>query len=167
MKHEITEEEYQAVIKAEKATQNKRIAKKLRVIRLRYEGYTNQEIGQMVDLHKDRVHHIVSEFKFQGLDEFVRCKYSGNNHNMSYAEEQAILDSFSEKAQQGQLTNVQEIKAAFDAKLGRDTGRGYIYMLLKRHGWRRINPRPKHPKSASAEACEASKKLTLVWQKSS
>jgi hypothetical protein len=76
---------------------------------------------------------------------------------MSYAEEQAILDSFSEKAQLGQLTNVQEIKAAFDAKLGRDTGRGYIYMLLKRHGWRRVKPRPKHPKAASAEACDASK----------
>lgn len=166
MRYEITKSEYEVVVRAEKATQNKRIAQRLRVIRLRYEGYTNKEIGEMVDLHKDRVSHIVSEFKSQDFDEFIRYKYGGNNHNMSYEEEQAILDSFVDKAELGQLTSVKEIKAAFDEKLGRDTGRGYIYMLLKRHGWRRVKPRPKHPKSASAEACEASKKLTLVWKKS-
>lgn len=45
MKHEITQAEYEAVVKAEKTTQNKRIARKLRVIRLRYEGYGNQATG--------------------------------------------------------------------------------------------------------------------------
>ncbi|HHT15161.1 MAG: hypothetical protein ACOX6G_03650 [Christensenellales bacterium] len=133
---------------------------------MRYEGYTNLSIGQMVDLHKDRVRHIVSEFKAQGIDEFIRCKYCGNHRSMSYEEELELLDSFAEKAQRGELTSVKEIKAAFDAKLGRDAGSGYIYMLLKRHGWRRIKPRPKQPKSANAEACDASKKLSLVWRKS-
>jgi transposase len=166
MKHEITQEEYESVVKAEKETQNKRISKKLRVIRLRYEGYSNQAIGQMVDLHKDRVRHIVSEFKAQGLEEFIRCKYVGNHRSMSYEEELEILDSFAEKAHLGQITSVQEIKAAFDSKLGRETSGGYIYMLLTRHGWRRVKPRPKHPKAASAEACEASKKLNHVWRKS-
>ena len=42
----------------------------------------------------------------------------------------------------------------------KDTGRGYIYMLLKRKGYRKVMPRSKHPKKAKEEAIEASKKLT-------
>ena len=53
---------------------------------------------------------------------------------MSYEEEQAILDIFTAKAEIGQIITVQGIKAEFDRRLGRDTGRGYIYMLLNRHG---------------------------------
>ncbi len=34
-------------------------------------------------------------------------------------------------------------------------------MVLKRKGWRKVMPRSKHPKKASPEAIEASKKLKL------
>lgn len=37
-KYEITAEEYTAVVKARKVTQNKRAARRLQVIELRYEG---------------------------------------------------------------------------------------------------------------------------------
>lgn len=70
---------------------------------------------------------------------------------MSYEEEQAILDIFTAKAEIGQIITVQGIKAEFDRRLGRDTGRGYIYMLLNRHGWRKIKLCPKHPERASDE----------------
>ena len=86
---------------------------------------------------------------------------------MTYEEEQAILDRFTEKAEAGQIITVKEIKSAFDEKLGKDTGRGYIYMLLARHKWRKIRPRPKHPKRTSDEEIAASKKLKPGWKKSS
>jgi hypothetical protein len=78
---------------------------------------------------------------------------------MSVAEEEEILDSFRKKAEAGQVIIAQEIKQAFDEKLGRDTGRGYIYMLLGRHNWRKVMPRSRHPKKADDETIEASKKL--------
>ena len=62
----------------------------------------------------------------------------------------------------GQEVTAKEIKAAFDEVRGKNTGSGYIYMLLKRHGWRKVMPRSKHPKAANEEACEASKKLNNV-----
>ena len=86
---------------------------------------------------------------------------------MSYKEEQEILDRFSEAAKAGHILTVKEMKAAFDEKLGRDTGRGYIYMVLDRHGWRKLKPRSKHPKKASDEEIAASKKLKPSWKKSS
>jgi transposase len=77
---------------------------------------------------------------------------------MSYEEEQEILDQFAGKAEKGQIITVKEIKAAFDEKIGKDTGRGYIYMLLERHGWRKLKPRSQHPQKASDEEIAASKK---------
>ena len=81
---------------------------------------------------------------------------------MSEAEEEEILSGFKAKAEAGQVFIAKDIKEAFDKKLGRDTGRGYIYMLLERHGWRKVMPRSKHPKKASKEAIEASKKLSVL-----
>lgn len=31
-------------------------------------------------------------------------------------------------------------------KIGRETGNSYIYTMLKRHGWRKVMLRAKHPK---------------------
>ena len=167
MAYQISEEEYQEIKAREKATRDKRISKRLKVLMLRYEGKSNPEIAAQLDISTDRLSHLISEYKHVGLDEYVRSKYTGNHRNMSYEEEQAILDSFSAKADAGQIITVKEIKAVFDEKLGRDTGRGYIYMLLERHGWRKLKPRSRHPKKASDEEIAASKKLKSNWKKSS
>ena len=78
---------------------------------------------------------------------------------MSVEEEEDILQQFRERAEAGQVVGAKEIKQVFDEKLGRDTGRGYIYMLLDRHKWRKVMPRSRHPKKADDETIEASKKL--------
>lgn len=167
MAYHITETEYKAIAEKEKKTRDKRISKRLKVLMLRYEGKSNPEIAAKLDISTDRLSHLISEYKRVGLEEYVRVKYTGNNRNMSYKEEQEILDRFSEAAKAGHILTVKEIKAAFDEKLGRDTGRGYIYMLLDRHGWRKLKPRSKHPKKASDEEIAASKKLKPSWKKSS
>ncbi|MDO5379082.1 MAG: winged helix-turn-helix domain-containing protein, partial [Clostridia bacterium] len=53
-----------------------------------------------------------------------------------------------------------KIKAVLDEACGKDTGRVYVYNVLKRHGWRKKMPRSRHLKAADHEA---SKKLTLVF----
>ena len=159
MAYRITKEEYEQIKAAEKRTQDKRISRQLKVLMLRYEGKSNPEIAEKLDISTDRISHLVSQFKRVGLEEFIRMKYTGHHWNMTYEEEQAILDRFTEQAEAGHIITVKEIKAAFDEKLGRDTGRGYIYMLLARHKWRKIKPRPKHPERASEEEITASKKL--------
>ena len=160
--HAITAEEYEKIVEAEKRTQDKQISRKLRVLMLRYEGLDNAEVGKRVGLCSVRVSQLVSEYKKTGLEKYTQKKYGGNHRNMSEAEEKEILSGFKAKAEAGQVVIAKEIKEAFDKKLGRDTGRGYIYMLLERHGWRKVMPRSKHPKKASKEAIEASKKLSVL-----
>ena len=167
MAYHITAEEYESIKKAEKETQNKHISKRLQVLMLRYEGKKNAEIAEKLDLSASRVGQLISEYKESGLDEYMRSKYAGNHRSMSYAEDEELLARFSEAAEEGKVITVKEIKAAFDEKLGKDTGRGYIYMLLQRHQWRKIKPRPKHPQQAGEEEIAASKKLKPRWTKSS
>ena len=53
-------------------------------------------------------------------------------------------------------------KTVLDEACGKNTGRVYVYNVLKRHGWSKKMPRSRHPKAADEEACEASKKLNPV-----
>ena len=157
----ITTEEYEKIKIASKKNKNKKLDRRLRVLMLRYEGHNNKEIAVMTSLNSGYISKICSEFKKQGIEKFLESKYKGNHRSMSYDEEQEILDVFTEKADKGQLVTVKEIKLAFDKKIGHDTGRGYIYMLLERHNWRKVMPRSKHPKKASEEEINSSKKLTI------
>ena len=89
----------------------------------------------------------------------MRNKYKGRQPVLPEAKEKEILERFRKEAESGHIVTAQDIKRAFDKERGKDTGRGYIYMVLKRHGWRQVMPRARHPKAASEEACDASKKL--------
>ena len=81
---------------------------------------------------------------------------------MSIAEEEALLEPFKKAAEVGQIVEVSEIKRAYEEAIGRslENNHGQIYNVLHRHGWRKVMPRSKHPKKASQEEIEASKKLT-------
>lgn len=158
----ITEEEYNHVKLLAKKNKNKRIDKRLKVIMLRYEGHKNKDIAVITGYNCKFLSELFSEFKKHGAEKYVESKYKGNHRSMSYDEEDEILNKFSEKAGKGQQITVKEIKAAFDEKIGHDTGSGYIYMVLKRHNWRKVMPRSKHPKKADEEEINSSKKLKLL-----
>lgn len=163
---QISEEEYEAVKALEKSTTDKKISKRLQVIMLRHKGLTVKEIHEKLDLHSSTISKICARYRQQGLEEFARNKYTSHSWAMTYEQEEEILRQFQERAEKGQQITVKDIKAAFDKVRGKDTGRGYIYMVLKRHGWRKVMPRSKHPKAADQEACEASKKLSPpYWTK--
>lgn len=166
-KIQISKEEYEEIKAYEKTVKDKKVSKRLQVLMLRYEGKTVEEIHEKLDLHVSSISKICSRYREQGLEEFARNKYTSHSWAMSYEEEEEILEAFREKAEQGHQITAMEIKAAFDEKRGKDTGRGYIYMLLERHGWRKVMPRSKHPKSADEEACEASKKLSPQYKNQS
>jgi hypothetical protein len=78
---------------------------------------------------------------------------------MTFEEETAFLAEFSGKAEKGQMVDVREIKLKYEEKVGHKIGSGQIYRVLNRHNWRKVKPCSRHPKKASPEAIEASKKL--------
>ena len=161
-KYMLSAEEYQAVLSAIKVNRDKLVDRRLRVLKYRYEGLSDQQIAEITGYHEKRISQICKEYKEQGLEVFAKKKYGGNHRSLSESEEREILAEFEKKAEAGQIITVHEIKEAFDKRLGKDTGRVYVYMVLRRHQWRKVMPRARHPKKASEEAIEASKKLTTM-----
>lgn len=163
---QIEEKEYERIREAEKQTKDKRVSRRLRILMMRYEGYKVREIAEIMGMRINSISQLCRRYREQGLDRFIENKYGGNHRALTEAEEEAILERFEKAAEAGQEVTAQEIKAAFDEVRGKDTGRGYIYMLLERHGWRKVMPRSRHPKAANEEACEASKKLKpACWKR--
>ena len=162
---QISEEEYEAIKEAEKGTNDKNVSRRLRVLMLRYEGYKVRELAKIFGMRLNSISQLCRRYREQGLEEFMRNKYTSHRRALTEEQEQEILSRFEKAAEAGKGVTALEIKAAFDETRGKDTGRGYIYALLRRHGWRKVMPRPKHPKAASEEACEASKKLSKVYWK--
>ncbi len=66
------------------------------------------------------------------------------------AEEAALLAPFIEQARSGQVLVVAEVRAALEAKVGQRTAASTVYNLLHRHGWRKLVPDKRHPKSDPA-----------------
>ena len=78
---------------------------------------------------------------------------------MSAEEEASLLEPFQAEAEAGQIVEVSNIKSQYEKAVGHRIGGSQIYCVLERNGWRKVMPRSKHPKKASDEAIEASKKL--------
>ena len=69
------------------------------------------------------------------------------NALMSNEHEDAFLGPWLEAAKAGGVLVVSPLRAALAAKLGRPIKPSVVYRLLARHGWRKVAPDTKHPKS--------------------
>ena len=58
------------------------------------------------------------------------------------------------------MLNVHGLKAAYEKAIGHETSKSTIYNLLARHGWRKLMPRPFHPRRDMA-AQNAFKKMAF------
>lgn len=165
-KIKITKEEYNAAVKAEKETKNKNVSRRLKVIILSYEGLKNTEIAEKLDYNPTYITKILKSFRIEGIEYFISNKQVGNNRHLSKNEEEKILNEFEERSEKGTIVSAKEIKEELDKKIGKKTPSNYVYRLLKRHDWRKVMPRRKHPKSASEEEKNSSKKLKKMRRNS-
>lgn len=111
-------------------------------------GSTAAEIARLLGWSIATVHVIHSRWAKEGDAIFdLRPKGGRRNQYLTPEEEAAFLQPFLAKAEAGGILNAQEIKAAFEARVGRTVAKTTIYRLLDRLGWRKVAPRPRHPKA--------------------
>ncbi|MBI4302963.1 MAG: winged helix-turn-helix domain-containing protein [Chloroflexi bacterium] len=90
-----------------------------------------------------------------------RNTWGGRRHyRMTVQEEQDFLRPWEAKANEGGVLSVPPIHAALVERLGRAIPMSTTYRLLARHGWRKVQPDTKHPKS-KPEVQEEFKKTPL------
>ena len=155
-----SKEEITAIEKARKENKNKRAEARLKALELRAKGATAKEVSEATGFHPASVTRLVAKYRDYGLEAISGNHYGGNRRNMSVEEEAAILAPFRKRAEKGEMIEVKEIEAAYQAAVDHPISVSQIYFVLHRHGWRKVMPRSRHPKKASDEMIEASKKLS-------
>lgn len=137
--------------------------KRLQAVYMRMEfGLRAAEIGKALGLHTASVWRIHSEFFKFGAEIFINNPHGGRHRaNLSIAAEEEILAPFLEEAENSGIITVHAVQQAYERKLGRMVAPSTIYRALGRHNWRKLVPRPSHPK-ADQEAQDTFKKTSVI-----
>jgi transposase len=159
--YQITKKQVVELEATRKENKDKNVERRLKALLLRAQGIKRAEVASQTEFATSYISELTAKYCNQGLSAIVENHCGGNHRNLSFAEEEALLEPFKKLAESGQIVEVSEILAAYETKLGRPTGsNSQIYYVLARHGWRKVMPRSKHPNKASEEEIESSKKLT-------
>ena len=161
--YEITKEISNEIRIIRKKIKNKSEDIRLHAVELRGLGKKNKEIAEILDVHHKVVSKWISIFTKQGIQGLMNKPKGGNHKNMTFEEEEEFLKQFEERAEKGELLTTNEIKQEYIKLVGHNIGHDQIYRVLRRHGYRKIMPRSKHPKKASDEDIEQSKKKFRIW----
>jgi transposase len=117
-----------------------------------------EEIALHTGVSATTVHRVISSYNRLGPTALETPGKGGRRHEyLSVPEEKAFLAPFFAQAQSGEIATVAQIQRAFEATIGHEVDDSTIYRLLARHGWRKLMPRPRHPK-ADPQAQEHFKK---------
>jgi transposase len=93
--------------------------------------------------------------------------WGGRRHSLlTPQEETTFLKPWLESAAAGHVVVVSPIRAALAQRLGRPVKPSVIYRLLARHGWRKIAPDTRHPKSKPEVQAEWKKNSRKIWKPS-
>ena len=116
------------------------------------------DIAKVIGWNVNTVRIIQRDFIKRGIAAFTELKRGGRNHALlTQEEEKDFLAPFEKSSEQGKLLVANEIKEALEKRLGHKVHKTTVYRILHRNGWRKIAPRPSHPKR-DKEAVEAFKK---------
>jgi transposase len=109
-----------------------------------------KDIADLIGLRVDSVRRIHSLYLKHGDKIFQGLRRGGRRReNLSKEDEQALLNRFFKKAEEGRIVVVNEVKAAYEQKVGHKVPKSTVYRMLGRHGWRKIIPYRRHPKADS------------------
>lgn len=130
-----------------------------------FKGLSVNEIAAATCYSAGWIRHLHSIYRHKGCAGIALSKKGGRrNENMSKAEEDAFIKPFFESAKDGGILEVSRIHSAYEKALKRKVKKSVVYLLLHRHNWRKIAPRPTHPKT-DKDAQEAFKKTGLQSSK--
>jgi len=144
--------------KALKREKDPTVRQRIQMVLLREDGMTQPKIAELTGMSLSTVNRAHMAYDNGGVNA-LRPKPTGGRRreNMTLEEEKALLARFAKAAGAGQLLNARELKLAYEKEIGHPTSNSTIYDLLARHEWRKLMPRPFHPKR-NPEAQEAFKK---------
>ena len=127
-------------------------------------GFTLEETAAAIGVGRATVPRLQAGFRdnFRSSHPLAskRRRWGGRRRAlMSEKQESEFLEPWAEQAKKGQVLVLSPIRAALAQRIGRPVAASVVYRFLERHGWRKIAPDTRHPKSDL--------KLQEAWKKNS
>lgn len=107
-----------------------------------------EEIAELTGYSVGWVRGLHSKYRKGGIEALVSQGKGGRrNELLSKEREQELLESFRKEGEAGQILIAAKLQDELEERVGRKVCKASAYNLLKRNGWRKIRPRPRHPKA--------------------
>ncbi len=160
--HISKEEIRQARKLREEATTAAELRKALSVLLMAEIGLDAEKTAEVLGTSRRTIFRKREEFRHQ--DNASRDSWGGRRRfSLSIEEEREFLSRWEAEATAGGVLSVPPIHAALVKQLGHNTPMSTTYRLLARHGWRKVQPDTKHPKSDRSVQEEFKKNFRSLW----
>jgi len=113
-----------------------------------YKNLPAKDIADFIGWRVDSVRRIHSLYLKHGEEIFKGLNRGGRRReNLSKEDEKTLLTQFFRKAEEVRIIVINEVKDAYEEKIGHKVAKSTVYRMLERHGWRKIIPYSRHPKA--------------------
>ena len=119
-------------------------------IRLLALGRMNIDVAEVVGRLPKTMANWRTSYLSRGVEWIQRRPGGRRNQLMDEESEREFVASFLEAAARGEMVTVSSFHEALSERVGHDVWPATVYRMLDRHGWRKIAPRPTHPKADPA-----------------
>jgi len=114
-------------------------------------GLTADQVATAIGWHPNSVRKLQARYFKEGEVALRRGGKGGRYfQNLTLEEERQLLQEFLAQSEAGGILEVSRVKASYERAWGRQVPKSTVYRMLARHGWRKVLPRPRHPKSDAA-----------------
>lgn len=139
--------------------------KRIQAVYFRSQGMTNKAITNLIGLSHDTIWRLTKKFEEGGLSALVHETRGGRHRQyLTPEEEETFLQEQLSTSLTGEFVTITSLYQAYQERVGHSTTREGFYALLKRHGWRKVTPRPEHPKKADAKTILESKNKIFIQE---
>lgn len=110
------------------------------------------KIAKHTGVSVSTVHTVISDYNRLGVASVETSGKGGRRSDyLTLEEERDFLRPFFERAAKGEIATAAQIKQEFEHRIGHEVHKTTMYRLLDRHQWRKVVPRPCHPKANKEE----------------
>jgi transposase len=129
-------------------------------------GCTLEQTAQMLGVSRATAARLQVRFGRKLAQPLASQPRPGGRHHslMTLEKERDFLRPWAEKSRSGGILVASSIRAALAQELGRPVSASVVYRFLARHGWRKVAPDTRHPRSDPQIQQDWKKNSLRRWQ---
>jgi len=134
-------------------------------IYLTAKGWDSRAVGEVVGVSPGTVNQWVFRYNHEGPEGVMLRGRGGRRRGLlTLDQEQEILAELQERAERGEVVGAFVLRSVVEERAGKEVSADYLYDLLHRHGWRKVQPRPRNPKADPQRQEQFKRKCRTSWQ---